>query len=246
MNATRTVATAAVAAEKLLPPLRLQRGDAARAPLRIKAFRLLARAIFATVFRVRIIGGHNVPPRNAIICVNHLGWTEGFVTMLYLPVEPRIYALGERPAAFLRPWYNRMLNWLEIFVPLDRDSPRGALLAMEDVIRRGGSLALAPEGHMGFQEGTIQPLQPGAAYISQRTGAPLLPIGLTGALELWLRCTLKVRIGRPIYPGEFTGSLRERADAMTASLEREMRALLPGDVDRPRWKPLARRLTRLF
>ena len=163
-----------------------------------------------------------------------------------LPVEPRIYALGERPAAYSELWYCRMLNWLEIYVPLDRDTPRGALQTMENVIRRGGSLALAPEGHLGYQEGTISPLQTGAAYVSQRTGAPLVPVGVTGALELWLRCTLTLRIGRPIYPGEFSGDIRTRTRAMTDRLESEMRALLPGDVDRPRWKPLRNWLTKLF
>ena len=148
---------AAAAAENLLPPLRLQQGDAARAPLRIKAFRLAARTMFGLLFRVRVLGRENLPAANAIICINHLGWAEGFATALYLPVEPRIYALGERPAAYSELWYCRMLNWLEIYVPLDRDSPRGALQTMEGVIRRGGSLALAPEGHLGSQEGTIAP-----------------------------------------------------------------------------------------
>jgi 1-acyl-sn-glycerol-3-phosphate acyltransferase len=81
---------------------------------------------------------------------------------------------------------------------------------------------------------------------SQTTGAPIVPVGATGALELWLRCRLTLRVGRPIYPGEFQGDTRERTHAMTARLDRETRALLPGDVDRPRVKLLRQWLTKLF
>lgn len=237
---------AAATAELTLPPLAIQQGDAARATLPLKTFRLAVRALFGPLFRVRVIGREHIPAGNAVICINHLGWAEGFATLLYLPVEPRIYGLGERAAPNGRAWHGRMLDWLQIYVPLDRDSPRGALKAMEDLIRRGGSLALAPEGHLGCQEGALSPLQPGAAYLSLRTGVPLVPIGFTGVLELWLRCTITMRIGRPIYPADLNGDLRSRSYDMTARLERDLRALLPGDVDRPRWKPLRRQLTNLF
>ena len=182
----------------------------------------------------------------SIICFNHLGWAEGFMVLLFFPVEPRIYGLGERQVAYIAPWRTRLLNWLQIFIPLDRDKPRQALKTMAGVIARGGSLAMAPEGHLGYVEGTISELQDGAAYLSQTTGAPIVPVGATGVLELWLRCRLTLRVGRPIYPGEFQGDLRTRTHAMTARLDREMRALLPGDVDRPRLKLLRQWLTKLF
>jgi 1-acyl-sn-glycerol-3-phosphate acyltransferase len=229
-----------------MPDLQLQQGPAARARWQIKAFRLGIRVIFLFLFRVRITGLDRVPSRNAIICFNHLGWTEGFLVLLFFPTEPRIYGLGERQVAYLSSWRTRLLNWLEVFVPLDRDSPRQALRVMEDVVVRGGSLALAPEGHLGLQEGTIAPLQPGAAFISRRTGAPLIPVGITGSLDLWFRRTLTMRVGEPIYPEQFGGEMRERTHAMTARLEADIRALLPGDTEQARYKLFRERLTKLL
>ena len=141
-----------------------------------------------------------------------------------------------------------LLNWLQSFIPLDRDRPRQALKTMADVLARGGSLAMAPEGHLGYVEGTISELQDGAAYLSQTAGAPIVPVGATGVLELWLRCRLTLRVGMPIYPTDYEneGDLRTRTHAMTARLDREIRALLPGDVERPRFKPLRQWLTKLF
>jgi 1-acyl-sn-glycerol-3-phosphate acyltransferase len=117
---------------------------------------------------------------------------------------------------------------------------------MEQVLAKGGALGLAPEGRLGTQEGTIGELQEGAAFLSRRTGAPLVPVGATGTLELWLWKKLTLRVGRPIYPDEFEGDSRERGRVMTDRLARELRALLPGDEQVPRFKLLSRFLTRLF
>jgi 1-acyl-sn-glycerol-3-phosphate acyltransferase len=228
------------------PQLRLQQGNAARATLSLKLFRLLVRTTFLLFFRVRVLGLENVPRRNVIACMNHLGWAEGFMVLLFLPAEPRLYGLGLREVAILAPWRTRMINWLGIFIPLDPGKPREALRTMEDVLNRGGSLVLAPEGKLGDQEGKLYPLQHGAAHLSQTTGVPLLPVGATGTLELWLRKTLTLRIGKPIFLDEIDGDLRMRTRAMTARLEEEMRALLPGDDQHPRHKPLRGWLTKLF
>lgn len=63
---------------------------------------------------------------------------------------------------------------------------------------------------------------------------------------MWLRRTLTVRIGKPIQPSEFEGEMRSRMHAMTARLSSEIKALLPGDHDHPRFKPLNRFLTKMF
>jgi 1-acyl-sn-glycerol-3-phosphate acyltransferase len=228
------------------PELRLQQGNAARARLSLKLFRLLVRTVFLLFFRVRVLGLENVPRRNVIICMNHLGWAEGFMVLLFFPAEPRPYGLGLREVAYIASWRTRMINWMEIFIPLDRDKPRQALRTMEDVLQRGGSLVLAPEGRLGDEEGKLYPLQHGAAHLSQTGGVPLLPVGATGTVELWLRKTLTLRIGKPIFPDKSEGDLRTRTHAMTARLEKEMLALLPGDDQHPRFKPLRNWLTKLF
>ena len=168
------------------------------------------------------------------------------MVLLFLPLEPRIYGLGLREVAYMASWRTRLMNWMEIFIPLDRGKPREALRTMEDVLKRGGSLVLAVEGKLGDEEGKLYPLQHGAAHLSQTTGVPLLPVGATGTLDLWLRKTLTLRIGKPIYPDEIEGDERTRTRAMTARLEMEMRALLPGDDQHPSHKPLRGWLTKLF
>ena len=118
---------------------------------------------------------------------------------------------------------------------------------MQGVLERGGSLIIFPEGELGTQEGALQPLQHGAAQLSVHSGVPLLPVGLTGTWELWLRRPITVRVGRPIDPAAFpAGDTRSRIHAMTAALETSLRTLLPGDCTQPRLKPLRDRLTNLL
>ena len=237
MNTTTTIP-----GEELHP----QAGDLVHAAWPLKIFRLVLRAIFRLLFRVRVVGLENVPEKPVIICANHLGWTDAFLVLLFLPVEPRVYILGERQVAHISKFRNAMIRWMNVMVPLDRDRPREALRVMGDVLKGGGSLLIFPEGQLGTTEGALQPLQNGASHLSLFSGTPLLPIGLTGTHELWLRSSLTVRIGKPIDPAQFAGDLRTRMNMLTWHLDREMRTLLPGDKSRPRLKLLNCWLTELL
>jgi 1-acyl-sn-glycerol-3-phosphate acyltransferase len=213
-------------------------------PLRL--FRLVVKSLFRFFFRVRVVGLENLPPGQAIICPNHLGWADPFLPLLFFPVEPRIYVVGKRDVAYISAFRNRLLDKLEIMVSLDEDKPREALDVMQDVLQRGGSLLIFPEGRLGETEGGLHDLKHGAAHLSVVSGYPLVPVGLTGTKELWLRRTLTLRVGKPIYASQTEGDMRDKIRAGTVALEASMRALLPGDHEHARVKLLRRWLTKLL
>lgn len=213
---------------------------------KFKMLRAVCRAIFLCFFRVRVTGLEHVPETPYIACFNHLGWAEGIMMLLFFPAEPLLHGLGERDVMTRAAWRRWLWREIPIFLPLDRDKPREAVRLMQDVLARGGALGIAPEGKLGTQEGTLGKLQDGAAYLSLRTGAPLLPVGATGTLELWLWKKLTLRVGEPLAPANVTGDPRTRTRALTAQLDRAMRALLPGETSTPHYKPLRDFLTRLF
>lgn len=226
--------------------LRPDSGSMYPATFGIKLFRLLIRVVFTLFFKVRVVGLQNVPSTPVIICANHLGWADMFLVLLFLPIEPHIYILGERQVQDISPFRTRIIRWLQLMVPLDRDKPRDALRTMQSILHRGGSLLLFPEGQLGTQEGTILPLQHGAAHLSLSSGVPILPIGLTGTSQLWLRRNLTLRIGQPIDPASFPSDTRTATRTMTTQLEAALRTLLPGDHPHPQPKLLRKWLTHLF
>ena len=243
----------------------LASGD--RGVWRMRLARLALRVIFRLVWRVRVEGLERLPAGPCILCPNHLGWTDPFVVLQALPPNPPIAVVAESAGVLRDPLRHWLARTFPIMVPLDRRKPAEALRRMHAAVAQGRSLIVFPEGTLGTREGALLPLQPGAAHLSVHSGLPLVPVGLTGTHELWLRRTLTVRIGAPLYPdltpapapkesGELDGDLtpgpsviplsREQVRALTTALAAALGDLLPGDMARPRYKPLVRWLTHLF
>jgi 1-acyl-sn-glycerol-3-phosphate acyltransferase len=225
--------------------------DIAGANFYVRAFRFAVRALFRLFFRVRVRGLRNLPSTPVIICPNHIGWADPFLILCFLPLEPRIFVLGYSLEYIsdegARAFRTRIVNSLDVMIPLRVDRPVEAVRVMRDVIKGGASLLIFPEGtYMGANEGTIQPFEEGAAHLSILTGTPVVPVGITGTKELWLRREITLRIGKPVSPIGFEGNTHERMHAMTSQLETEIQALLPGDHTTARVRLLRKWLTGLF
>jgi 1-acyl-sn-glycerol-3-phosphate acyltransferase len=126
-------------------------------------------------------------------------------------------------------WKNRMLGKLLLYVgafPVHRESAdREALQRAEEVLQRGEVLVLFPEGTR--REGpAIENLMEGAAFLSARTGAPIVPIGI-GASDLAMPkgkalpkpYTIQVVIGPAIPPPPRTGGGRVSRSAVHTATE---------------------------
>jgi 1-acyl-sn-glycerol-3-phosphate acyltransferase len=231
-----------------LPELHTQEGDAAHAGLLVRVMRVAVRAIFLALFRIRVKGLDNLPGGPVIACANHLGWADPFLVLLFFPVEPRIYGLADHNAVGRTGFRAAMMRLLKVVVTVSPDSGYRALREMEDVLKRGGSLLIFPEGVPPpcVREGEIRSLKGGAAHLAIMSGTLLVPIGIAGTSELWLGRRLAMRAGAPIDPANFAGSPRERAHALNERLNLDIAALVP-TVKQPGGPRLLRRwLTNLF
>ncbi len=116
---------------------------------------------------------------------------------------------------------------------------REALTAAEDLLREGKAVVVFPEGtrKTGAVVGEVFD---GAVYLSARTGAPIVPIGIAGADEAlprgahllrWVRVALVV--GAPIVPpvgvGERLG--RHERHAASAHLRERLQAVLDEAIE---------------
>jgi 1-acyl-sn-glycerol-3-phosphate acyltransferase len=194
-------------------------------------------------------GWSNLPHGQFIVCTNHLGWFDPFLVVLFFPMEPRIYILADHEAVGRTGFRAAMMRFMQVVVTRDLEKPAQALRGLQDIMERGGSVLIFPEGPPAPapQDGVLRQLSAGAGYLSVVTGLPILPVGLAGTGELWLRRTLRMRIGKPIFPQSPDGDRRARARLMTERLEHALRAILPPpDRTQPRFRPLSKFLTKVF
>ena len=199
----------------------------------------LARALF----RFHVTGRENVPRRGAYVVVaNHLGWVDWASLLLMFPVEPRIHFLGDPEGLVKRP-----LEWFLVrttggYVPVDHSHHGDTALYhhVDRCLATGGAVAIFPEGSYGPAEGELLPFHKGFAHFAIKAGAPVVPVGLAGTKEIWLRKTIRMNIGEPIDPANQT------PESLTALTVRRVRELLPPYSDPGGRKPLKRSLTNLF
>jgi 1-acyl-sn-glycerol-3-phosphate acyltransferase len=120
--------------------------------------------------------------------------------LLLFPPEPRIHLLAD-PTSMMK---NRPL-WSLVratggIVPVDR-AQRGNTLLFRQVglcLKKGGVVALFPEGDFAPREGQLLPFKKGFAYFAVDSGVPVLPVALAGMKEVWLGKRLLLRIGETI------------------------------------------------
>jgi 1-acyl-sn-glycerol-3-phosphate acyltransferase len=109
---------------------------------------------------------------------------------------------------------------------------RRALRAALDALAEGRIVTLAPEGRQsvigGLEEGN-----PGAAFLARKSGAPLVPIGLTGTenkhvydhLTRWKRVPVTLSVGKPFFLQEYADrqtTLREGTQQIMESLASQL------------------------
>lgn len=97
-------------------------------------------------------------------------------------------------------------------------------------------MAISPE--VGNWATVLRPLRPGTAFLSVKTGALLLPVGLDGLTEvfpsLWQgrRARVTVNIGKPSGPFNALGAGRQRCaqlDEIGHEIMRRIAELIPPD-----------------
>jgi 1-acyl-sn-glycerol-3-phosphate acyltransferase len=193
-------------------------------PTRKVAYRIM-RAIFTSVlglwFRPRVVGRENVPATGPVILAPvHRSFADfGFTAFC---TERKLFFMA-KDSLWKNKWLGRLLLYVGAF-PVHRESAdREALQRAEEVLARGQCLVLFPEGTR--REGAvIENLMEGATFLSARTGAPIVPIGIGGSdlsmpkgTKLPKRMTIDVVIGPALPPPARTGGGRVSRSAVHAA-----------------------------
>ena len=150
--------------------------------------RPLFRGLFHILSRVQVFGKENVPRQGAyLITINHVSLFEPPLVMAFWPVA--LEAVGA-----VDIWKRRgqaTLARLYGAIPVHRgEYDRTLLDAMLAVLNSGRPLLIAPEGARSHAPGMRQ-AHPGAAYIVDKTGVQVVPVGVVGGTDDFLRRALR-------------------------------------------------------
>ena len=164
-----------------------------------RAVQLILRLLFLLLTRRRVKGRENIPSRGPVIFVsNHIELVDS--PLLWVSLNRRAYFMAKEEI-FSSRIIAYFMNTFGAF-PVKKGRPdRKALLKAKKVLADGQALIIYPEG-MRSQSRRLKLAFHGAALIASRSGAPIIPIGITGTEKirgiawLWRRPEITVNIGR--------------------------------------------------
>lgn len=188
------------------------------------AMRTLGKVLLALFARVEINGRVRLPKKGPMILAgNHAAVLEAVMMAVYNPGLVEFIGNGDIP---FDPNYAFIVNAYDL-IPVNRGNlDRKGLQKAASVLEQDGILGIFPEG--GVWQAGQMPAQIGAAWLSYRTQAPVLPIGFGGirgglgqALKL-KRPKLVMNVGEVLPPV----TLDENKTSMKASLAKSADLIL--------------------
>lgn len=175
-------------------------------PLRFKILRPVLKTLFRGIFRmlahVKITGKENIPySKPYVVAMNHVSIFDPPFVAAFWPEELEIIGAID---VFGKLGQGQLLRLYGV-IPVHRgDYDRPLLTRIITIVKSGHPLLIAPEGARSHDT-AMRRAKPGIAYVVEKTGAPVLPIGLIGTTEdFWQRARrgekppLEMRIGKPI------------------------------------------------
>lgn len=200
-----------------------------------KVLHTLVRGLVRVYFRAYARNRDKMPEGAVIISPVHRSNLDVPMLGATSPRRLRYLAKGSLFKTRFWAWFLTALGGF----PLDRESTadRGALKAALAVLARGEALAVFPEGERKAGP-TVYPMADGAVWLSVKSGAPILPVGIGGserAMPKGAKVPKPTRIvylyGDPIpAPSNPDGRRVSRAQLAQASME--LRAVLQDLFDR--------------
>lgn len=215
--------------------------------VRSRIARLIVRGIFAALFRVRHYGG--LPAHGPLLVVaNHQGWADGFLLAASFPLSAEVRLLGDREGTGKTWWWRAVLRAVGIVIPIERTSTaadRAAIAATLASLARGEVVVVFAEGRVSRIESSLGPFARGVGYLALRSGAPILPVWLSGTAELYLRKQLATIAGTPRAVPKETPT-KEATRTLALALHDDLARLEPTEHAPEPARKRMRWLTNLF
>jgi 1-acyl-sn-glycerol-3-phosphate acyltransferase len=198
---------------------------------------VLVRVLVPLQMRLRVVGAERCPRGGPLILVcNHLGLLDPAPIAVGAPRPIRILAKSE---VFGWPIVGGIARLAGI-IPVRRgEADRAALRRLGAALAAGNCVLLLPEGTYAKppHPAGLLPFKAGVGFLALRSGAPVLPLALTGSERVWHprrgwrpwhRPRVTLTFGEPYRPLAPAGlSTKAAYQAVADEMGRRIAALLP-------------------
>ena len=217
------------------PAARVTRGLLAEGPVRAVVRGLASPEVFGTDrlddVRRRAADAHDAPPP-LIFAPNHHSHLDTALMVRAVPFtwRKRLVVAAAADYFFDKRWKATLAALSLNAIPIDRESSgRKSADLIRGLVEEGWSLVIYPEGGRS-PDGWSQDFKAGAAYVSSRTGAPVVPVFIDGTGSIFGKGMKRPKPGRtrvvfgapmPPVEGESTRRFNARIQAAVTTLADE-------------------------
>ncbi len=192
-----------------------------------RILRLLVRGLLRGMWGLHVEGLPLLPRHGPfIIGCNHPSEIDAIVLAAALPFRPTF--LASRHIEAFPVLFALARQFDPVFVRRGL-SDIGAIRACLQRLRRGEVIVVFPEGRV-VQDTVLGPLHEGAAFLSMRSRAPIVPVALLRTSVMWplgarwpRRARIGMRVGAPIIPPD---EGEERTADLTAQVAAALHRLV--------------------
>lgn len=147
------------------------------------------------IYRWEVEGRENIPEQGPLIVIsNHTSLMDPVLVGVALPRTIHYMAKEE---LFDIPVLKWIIIGLRAFPVRRGVSDRAALKKSLQILNNNEVLGIFPEGKRSL-DGSLNPFQGGAAMLSIKTGAPILPVAIIFNKSSFRGSRVKVKFGKPI------------------------------------------------
>lgn len=164
----------------------------------------------AAGIRVEITGLENVPEgRSCLFLANHVSNLDPPVLFPALPGQASVMLKQELMRIPLLGTAMRMAKFVPVERARSREAAQRGVKAATQAVSAGLHFLIFPEGTRSMH-GRLQTFKRGPFYLAMETGAPVVPVAISGTEKLMPKRSAKIRSGvvrvqmlAPIWPGEY-------------------------------------------
>jgi 1-acyl-sn-glycerol-3-phosphate acyltransferase len=176
-------------------------------------------------------GKENVPRKGALIIVaNHISDIDAGILNASIPRRVEFMAKAD---LFQKPILSQLFRAYGAFPINENGTEFYSINHSLHILNRNGAIGIFPEG--GKNPTALGQAMLGSAMIAMISGAPILPVGITGTESVgdgirifYPKGTFRINIGKPFYAPVVRGKrLRTNVETTTDIIMKQIAALLP-------------------